>query len=253
MSFKKAAIAAGFAVGAVMALAAPAAAATYSVFGSFSAGVANFNSVAAGAGAAVTVDVWNPSGWTASRPGYSVARNFGGAPSPFGVYSLFNGGGTTTSGTTINISPFGSGPNGGGGGFASGVTFNFTNPVNAIGFEVGDWATCCQVSNLYISFDNGATKQLVGSSTSFGDQFLTNGGAGVFVGAFDNTGQFSQVSFWGDGYGEFLVIGGTVRYATLDVGAPIPGVPEPSTWAMMLMGFAGLAFVARRRRETLTA
>jgi hypothetical protein len=31
---------------------------------------------------------------------------------------------------------------------------------------------------------------------------------------------------------------------------PIPvvaGTPEPSTWAMMLIGFAGLAFAARRR------
>jgi hypothetical protein len=27
---------------------------------------------------------------------------------------------------------------------------------------------------------------------------------------------------------------------------PIAAVPEPSTWAMMLLGFAGLAFVAYR-------
>jgi hypothetical protein len=26
--------------------------------------------------------------------------------------------------------------------------------------------------------------------------------------------------------------------------------PEPSTWAMMLLGFAGLGFVATRRRRT---
>lgn len=28
---------------------------------------------------------------------------------------------------------------------------------------------------------------------------------------------------------------------------PVPGVPEPSTWAMMLLGFAGLAFAGYRR------
>jgi len=28
-----------------------------------------------------------------------------------------------------------------------------------------------------------------------------------------------------------------------------PGVPEMSTWAMMLFGFAGLAFVMRRYRD----
>ncbi len=30
-------------------------------------------------------------------------------------------------------------------------------------------------------------------------------------------------------------------------------VPEPSTWAMMLLGFAGLGFVGYRRRRTLAA
>jgi hypothetical protein len=30
-------------------------------------------------------------------------------------------------------------------------------------------------------------------------------------------------------------------------------VPEPSTWAMMLIGFAGLGYAARRRRMTLAA
>jgi PEP-CTERM motif len=28
-----------------------------------------------------------------------------------------------------------------------------------------------------------------------------------------------------------------------------PGVPEPSTWAMMLLGFGGLAFFAARKRR----
>jgi hypothetical protein len=28
-------------------------------------------------------------------------------------------------------------------------------------------------------------------------------------------------------------------------------VPEPSTWAMMLLGFAGIGFVYRRRRSRL--
>ena len=32
-----------------------------------------------------------------------------------------------------------------------------------------------------------------------------------------------------------------------------PGVPEPSTWAMMLLGFAGLGFLAYRRRDTKLA
>jgi PEP-CTERM motif len=31
-----------------------------------------------------------------------------------------------------------------------------------------------------------------------------------------------------------------------------PAVPEPSTWAMMLAGFAGLGFLAHMRRRKLT-
>ena len=30
----------------------------------------------------------------------------------------------------------------------------------------------------------------------------------------------------------------------------IPDVPEPSTWAMMILGFAGLCFTAHRRKST---
>ncbi len=32
----------------------------------------------------------------------------------------------------------------------------------------------------------------------------------------------------------------------------VQGVPEPSTWAMMMVGFAGLAFAGYRRREAKT-
>ena len=33
-----------------------------------------------------------------------------------------------------------------------------------------------------------------------------------------------------------------------NVSAEVPGVPEPSTWAMMLLGFAGLSFAFHRRQ-----
>jgi hypothetical protein len=29
-----------------------------------------------------------------------------------------------------------------------------------------------------------------------------------------------------------------------------PAVPEPSTWAMMILGFAGVGYMAYRRRRT---
>ncbi len=43
-------------------------------------------------------------------------------------------------------------------------------------------------------------------------------------------------------------IGGAPNGATSGIGV-VTGVPEPSTWAMMLIGFAGLAFASRRRNS----
>jgi PEP-CTERM motif len=37
--------------------------------------------------------------------------------------------------------------------------------------------------------------------------------------------------------------------ADCGIGSVNPGVPEPSTWAMMILGFAGLGFMAYRRRN----
>lgn len=37
------------------------------------------------------------------------------------------------------------------------------------------------------------------------------------------------------------------------IGDITPGVPEPSTWAMMLIGFVGLGFMAYRRKTSATA
>jgi hypothetical protein len=54
--------------------------------------------------------------------------------------------------------------------------------------------------------------------------------------------------------GEYVWTWGSGDHAdsfTLDVGGVIPppaGVPEPSTWAMMLIGFAGLGYAAVRRK-----
>jgi PEP-CTERM motif len=39
--------------------------------------------------------------------------------------------------------------------------------------------------------------------------------------------------------------------AAFDPNAVTPGVPEPSTWAMMVLGFTGVGFMAYRRRNRL--
>lgn len=240
-----------FASAAIAAIPTAASATITTSFGSRDGGAAAFDATVAGAGGTLNTISW--SGFTGGASvdfgPFTVTRNDGTTVNNNGVYSS---GGESTSGDTINISP--NGTFGLSNGDASaGITFTFDDPVNSLGFEVGDWGTCCQPSRLYISFDGGAPIE-VGASLIAGDVYETNGQPLVFVGAFDDSDGFSTVQFWGDGSGEYLVIGGTVRYALLDEGSlPPPGaVPEPASWAMMIAGF-GMIGGAMRRRKTTTS
>jgi hypothetical protein len=42
---------------------------------------------------------------------------------------------------------------------------------------------------------------------------------------------------------------GALLPETITISRVVTGVPEPSTWVMMLIGFAGLGHAARRRRQ----
>jgi hypothetical protein len=67
----------------------------------------------------------------------------------------------------------------------------------------------------------------------------------------DTTDQYSQP------HGNYLDFGTTkVGYDLVDINQPgtwttphIAAVPEPSTWAMMILGFAGVGFMAYRRKN----
>ncbi|MEE4349206.1 MAG: PEP-CTERM sorting domain-containing protein [Pacificimonas sp.] len=227
-------------------VAAPAAATITVVFDGFVEGAADFDATVALAGGTVSTFSLVPG--TSGNPldvgDFTIARNNGSTVS-VGSAQIANNSSPSisTSGGVISIDPAGTGP----GLLAkgSGLTLTFDNPINAIGFEVEDWATCCAPSDLYIQFGTSAPI-LVGESNTTGDQYLSNGGAGVFVAAFDDTDTFSQVSFWGDGFGEVLTWGGTVRFAEIDEGSLPPAVPAPG--ALGLLGLGALLIGARRRR-----
>lgn len=211
-------------------------------FDDYTAGPVQFDNTVTGAGGTVTTDNWLnlPSGTSIARTDYTITKNNGAFMNPTG----YSSGGVSTSGDTVNINPSSTDVNTSRAGSA--MKFTFTTAVNAIGFEVGDWATCCTPSSLYISFDGGAPI-LVGTSLVTGDQYLTNNTPNVFVGAIDDTSSFSIVEFWGDGLGEFLVAGGTVRYGNVEEDSLPPAVPEPGMLAIFGLGLLGLGITRRKR------
>ena len=191
----------------------------------------------------------------------AVTRPDSSAASPSGGYSS---NGESLSGSVWNINPA---TNSGDiiPGFNSGLTFTFSSPVNAFGFEIGDWATCCTGtvrdattvanygvpatgSGLWIAFDGGAATLPANALSALDNPGVSLLGSYTnFIGAIDSSSFFSKVTFFGDGFGEFLVAGGTLRFASVPKGSIGGNVPEPSSLVLLGLGLAGISMLRRRK------
>lgn len=115
-----------------------------------------------------------------------------------------------------------------------------------------------------LNFVVGATYDMSnGGIESFGSELLLGGTfAGVSIQA-GNANDFSiifdptvatQTVGPGVGFG-FSLIGfpdtGSNELTITQIAAPPPGVPEPSTWAMMLLGFGAAGLAMRRRKRVM--
>jgi hypothetical protein len=102
----------------------------------------------------------------------------------------------------------------------------------------GGGAYCARVGNFSVTFT-----ALWNGHAIFSQFSPATNATGGFVGweGLDPTG-LSETAAYDVHNG---TVGGTLAY--IDVGKP--GVPEPASWALMLLGFGGLGAVLRRRRQ----
>lgn len=110
--------------------------------------------------------------------------------------------------------------------------FTFLNPVSSFGFKL----TGVQLSNLTVQFNDGSSQNAA---------ILNNGSGAQFFGA---SGFTNSVTGFTLNAGNDIIGFDDFRFSSA------AAVPEPATWAMMLLGFGfiGGALRSGKRRQKLT-
>ncbi len=123
-----------------------------------------------------------------------------------------------------------------GGGVAN---FTFARPASRFGFLLGSLDT---YNGLTVNYANGTSQTFAGSGIT-GGAGATTGSGGGFVTIRQDAGdpRITGVSFSSSQ--------NSFEFDTLGVG----GVPEPTTWAMMILGFGVVGGAMRRRKTVSTA
>lgn len=151
-------------------------------------------------------------------------------------------------------------------------TYSYAGGVNAAGTTIagGGFDPILAVFNaangaLVGQDDDGGSNVPAGDTGSHFDTFLQipldPGNYIVTVMQYPNFANGSNIS---DGFGQnktdYVDVDGSVRDShwafdilNVDSAVVVTAVPEPSTWAMMMLGFAGVGFITYRRRNQSSA
>jgi len=144
--------------------------------------------------------------------------------------------------------------------FGSTLATATLNPSSATAFTLGSSSPAAETTALQTILGSTTYSTSANDTTHTGplvtwtesaDYFLLKTGGGVLVAYFYNLSGDDLDLTYTQGAGR---TGGRGLSHTADFTSSIaPAVPEPSTWAMMMLGFAGLGFMTYRRRNKGTA
>ena len=126
---------------------------------------------------------------------------------------------------------------------------NFAAGFNT-GFSFFYSSNGAAVVDVYSGVNKTGTKL---ASLNLASNFANGGCVGDPTGAYCHWDAIG-VSF--AGIAKSIDFGGTANFVAYDnvtfgSATPVPGIPEPSTYAMLALGLAGVGFVARRRKTAV--
>jgi hypothetical protein len=111
-------------------------------------------------------------------------------------------------------------------------------------FQVVSSGQVSQGYNLEMCFKNGQNNNCAGSPGNQGVD-MGNSGSGTITLGFSSLPQSVTLS-------DYMVRYQAVNGSGSAVGSPVPALPEPSTWGLMLLGFGAIGASMRRKRKPVS-
>ena len=128
----------------------------------------------------------------------------------------------------------------------SSFSINFSGPIAAFGFYATDIGDFGGVLSLTLTDAGGRTSSLTVPASEGSNGSQPQNGSVLYFGFYDLSDTYTSIAFNNSNTADAF---GFDNF-TVGLAAQInPGVPEPSTWAMMILGFAGVGFMAYRRKS----